>query len=185
MPIGCAMMALVQAARRSLAERPSRISCVSRFAPVSASFSVSASVTPVPSRSVGLTLSSSASALICAEAPWTSATRMFNERRTAMSSRILAKFSSVTMAPSMLTMKIFSRKRGMYWRMPRRSVGFTLRYSRMRQFCPCRIEPRISIPFSAGFNFNFPNLANPDFLARINTNEHESKQILLRRSLSR
>ena len=39
-------MALVQAARRSLADRPSRISCVSRLAAVSASLSVAASVTP-------------------------------------------------------------------------------------------------------------------------------------------
>ena len=46
-------MALVQAARRSLAERPSRISCVSRFAAVSASLSVFASVMPAPSRSDG------------------------------------------------------------------------------------------------------------------------------------
>ena len=44
------MMALVQAARRSLAGRPSRISWVSRLAAVSASCSVSASVTPEPSR---------------------------------------------------------------------------------------------------------------------------------------
>ena len=43
----------------------------------------------------------------------------------------------------------------------------------MRQFCPCRIEPRISILFSAGFNFNFPNLANPGFLQRRNTNPPE------------
>ena len=34
MPIGWAMMAFVLVARRSLAERPSRISCVSRFAAV-------------------------------------------------------------------------------------------------------------------------------------------------------
>ena len=40
MPIGCAMMTFVLAARRSLAERPSRISCVSRLAAVSASWSV-------------------------------------------------------------------------------------------------------------------------------------------------
>ena len=69
MPIGCAMMTLVLAARRSLAERPSRISCVSRFAAVSASLSVAASVMPAPSRSDGLTFCSSASALICADAP--------------------------------------------------------------------------------------------------------------------
>ena len=74
------MMALVQAARRSLAERPSRISCVSRFAAVSASLSVAASVTPAPSRSDGVTFCSSASALIWADAPWTSTTRMFSER---------------------------------------------------------------------------------------------------------
>lgn len=44
------MMALVLAARRSFAERPSRISCVNRFAAVSESLSVAASVTPEPSR---------------------------------------------------------------------------------------------------------------------------------------
>ncbi len=47
-------MALVLAARRSLALRPSRISCVSRLAAVSASFSVSASVMPEPSESDAL-----------------------------------------------------------------------------------------------------------------------------------
>src|SRR5437867_2195385 len=51
-------------------------------------------------------------------------TRMFSERSTATSRRMFAKFSSVTTAPSMLTMKVFSRNRGMYWRMPRRSVSF-------------------------------------------------------------
>ena len=39
-PSGCAMMAFVQAARRSLAERPSRISCVRRFAASMASCKV-------------------------------------------------------------------------------------------------------------------------------------------------
>jgi hypothetical protein len=39
-------MALVLAARMSLAESPSRISCVNRFAAVSESLSVAASVTP-------------------------------------------------------------------------------------------------------------------------------------------
>ena len=57
----------------------------------------------------------------------TSTARIFNERRTADSSRrMLAKFSLVTIAPSMLMTNIFSRKRGMYCRMPRRSVSFTL-----------------------------------------------------------
>jgi hypothetical protein len=46
--------------------------------------------------------------------------------QTATSSRILAKFSSVTIAPSRAMTKVFSRNRGTYWRMPRRSVGFTL-----------------------------------------------------------
>src|SRR5215510_45570 len=51
---------------------------------------------------------------------------MFNERSTAMSSRILAKFSSVTMIPSTSMMNVFSRNCGMYWRIPRRSVSFKL-----------------------------------------------------------
>src|SRR5689334_2641793 len=50
---------------------------------------------------------------------------MFSDRSTATSRRRLGKFSSVTMAPSMLMTKTLSRKRGMYWRMPRRSVNFT------------------------------------------------------------
>ena len=50
------MITLVLAARRSLADSPSRISWVSRLAAVSASLSVAASVTPVPSRSEALTL---------------------------------------------------------------------------------------------------------------------------------
>src|SRR5213596_565807 len=58
---------------------------------------------------------------------------MFNERRTATSSRMLAKFSSVTIAPSRLRTKVFSRKRGIYWRMPRRSVGFTLAVASLLQ----------------------------------------------------
>ena len=62
---------------------------------------------------------------ICAAAPCTSTTRMLNERSTATSRRMLAKFSLVTIAPSMLMTKIFSRKRGIYCRMPRRSVSFT------------------------------------------------------------
>ena len=45
------MITLVLAARRSLADSPSRISWVSRLAAVSARSSVAASVTPVPSRS--------------------------------------------------------------------------------------------------------------------------------------
>jgi hypothetical protein len=58
-------------------------------------------------------------------------TRMFNERNTATSSSRLAKFSSVTIAPSMLRTNAFSRNLGMYWSMPRKSVGFTssLRFS--------------------------------------------------------
>ena len=126
MPTGWAMMALVQAARRSMAERPSRISCVRRLAAVRASLSVASSVTPVPSRLEGVMPCSAASALICAEAPWTSTTRMLSERSTAMSTRMLAKFSSVTIAPSTLMMNVFSRNWGMYCRMPRRSVSFTL-----------------------------------------------------------
>ncbi len=62
---------------------------------------------------------------ICAAAPCTSSTLMLSERSTATSSRMLAKFSLVTIAPSMLMTNIFSRKRGIYCRMPRRSVSFT------------------------------------------------------------
>src|SRR6266404_1248896 len=120
------MMAFVQAARRSLAERPSRISWVKRLAAVRANCSVSASVMPAPSRFEGLTWRSSARALICAAAPWTRTTRMLSERNTATSSRMLAKFSSVTIPPSTLMTKIFSRNCGMYCRMPRRSVSFTV-----------------------------------------------------------
>ena len=68
---------------------------------------------------------SSASALICAAAPWTSTTRMFSDHSTATSSSSVAKFSSVTMAPSIARMNVFSRNCGMYCRMPRRSVSFT------------------------------------------------------------
>ena len=50
MPTGWAVITLALAARRSLADRPSRISCVSRVAAVIARSSVAASVTPVPSR---------------------------------------------------------------------------------------------------------------------------------------
>src|SRR5258705_8832020 len=124
MPMGWAVMPFVQTARKSFAERPSRISCVSRLAAVSASRKVASSVTPAPCRSDGLIACSSARALICAAAPWAITTRMFSERSTATSRRIFAKFSSVTTAPSMLTMKIFSRNRGIYWSMPRRSVSF-------------------------------------------------------------
>ena len=66
-----------------------------------------------------------ANAPIWADAPWTSTTRMFSERSTAMSTSRLAKFSLVTMAPSTLMMNVFSRNCGMYCRMPRRSVSFT------------------------------------------------------------
>ena len=53
-------------------------------------------------------------AQIKALAPCTITTRMFNERSTATSVRMFAKFSSVTIAPSTLNTKTFSRKRGMY-----------------------------------------------------------------------
>src|SRR6266702_3788820 len=128
MPIGWAIMALVQAARRSLAERPSRISWVRRLAAVSASFNVSASVMPAPSRFDALKPRSSARALIWAEAPCTNTTRILSERKTATSNRMFAKFSSVTIAPSTPRMKVFSRNCGMYCRMPRRSVSFTLEH---------------------------------------------------------
>src|ERR1043166_2698727 len=53
---------------------------------------------------------------------------MLSERSTATSSRMFAKFSSVTIAPSTPMMKVFSRNCGMYCRIPRRSVSFTFRY---------------------------------------------------------
>ena len=124
MPNGCAMMALVQAARRSFVERPSRISWVSRLAASMATCNVAASVMPAPSVLDGVTSCFSASALIWADAPCTSTTRMFSERNTATSSSNMAKFSSVTIAPSTARTKVFSRNCGMYCRMPRRSVGF-------------------------------------------------------------
>src|ERR1035438_10524582 len=80
-------------------------SCVRRLAAVRASLSVASSVTPVPSGLDGVTPCSFARALICADAPWTSTTRMLRERSTAISTRMLAKFSSVTIAPSTLSMK--------------------------------------------------------------------------------
>ena len=55
MPTGCATITFALAARRSLAERPSRISWVSRLAAVRARSSVAASVTPVPSKSEAVT----------------------------------------------------------------------------------------------------------------------------------
>ena len=62
----------------------------------------------------GLDLRSSASDLICADAPWTSTTRMFSDQRSATSSISVAKLSSVTMAPSIARMNVFSRNCGMY-----------------------------------------------------------------------
>ena len=56
---------------------------------------------------------------------------MLRERNTATSSRMLAKFSLVTMAPSTLMTKIFSRKRGMYCKMPLKSVSFTNFFCRL------------------------------------------------------
>src|SRR5258708_32802424 len=52
---------------------------------------------------------------------------MFNDHSSATSSRSVAKLSSVTMAPSIARMNVFSRNCGMYCRMPRRSVSFTSR----------------------------------------------------------
>jgi len=87
---------------------------VKRLAAVRANCNVSASVIPAPSRFEGLMWRSSAKALICAAAPWTRTTRMLSERKTATSSRMLAKFSSVTIPPSTLMTNIFSRNCGMY-----------------------------------------------------------------------
>src|ERR1700730_13341333 len=52
---------------------------------------------------------------------------MFNDHSSATSSKSVAKLSSVTMAPSIARMNVFSRNCGMYCRMPRRSVSFTYR----------------------------------------------------------
>ena len=131
MPRGCAVTALVETPRRPLAAKPSRISCVSRLAAVSAKSSVGASTGSVPSRSDGSMPRSSAIAAIWLAAPCTSATRIFSERRTAKSSRRFEKFSSLTIAPSTLTTKILSRNFGIYWRIPLRSVGFTLLLARL------------------------------------------------------
>jgi len=90
-------MTLVLAARRSWpkALRESRASA--RFAAVSASLSVAASVMPEPSKSDGVIFCSSASARICADAPWTSTTRMLSERNTATPAAASRNFRSVTM----------------------------------------------------------------------------------------
>src|ERR1035441_8747868 len=52
------------------------------------------------------------------DAPWTSTTRMLRERNTAISTRMLAKFSSVTIAPSTLCLSVRWGNCGMYCRMP-------------------------------------------------------------------
>ena len=125
MPSGWATTALALAARRSLVAKPSRISCVRPLVAVRASLSVAPSVTPVLSKLFGVADCSSASAAICCAAPCTSTTRMLRDRSTAMSSRRLAKFTCVTTAPSAAMTNVLSRKRGMYCRIPLRSVGFT------------------------------------------------------------
>src|SRR6185503_15388864 len=127
MPSGCAVTALVAAARRSAPASPSRISCVSRLAAWSASSSVAASVTPEPSRSLGSIPRSVASARIWIEAPCTSTVRTLSDQSTATSIRMLPKFSCATAAPSTATTNAFSRNCGTYWRMPLRSVGRTPR----------------------------------------------------------
>ena len=119
------MTAFVDAARRSAAESPSRISWVRRLAAVRARFRVAASVTPEPSRSDGSTPRCPARALIWSDAPWTSTVRMLSDHSTATSIRMLTKFSSATAAPSTATTNVFSRNWGTYWSMPRRSVGLT------------------------------------------------------------
>ena len=93
MPSEWATTALALAARRSLAAKPSRISCVRPLAAVRASLSVTLSVTPEPSRLLGVADCSSASAAICCAAPWISTTRILRDLSTAMSSRRLAKFT--------------------------------------------------------------------------------------------
>src|SRR5579864_6928268 len=52
---------------------------------------------------------------------------MLSDQRSATSKSSVAKLSSVTMAPSIARMKVFSRNCGTYCRMPRRSVRFTTR----------------------------------------------------------
>ena len=111
-PSGWAVTAFVAAARRSAAASPSRISCVTRFAALSASSSVAASVTPEPSRSLGSTPRSIPSARIWTEAPWTSTVRMLSDHSTATSIRMLPKFSCATTAPSTATTNVFSRNCG-------------------------------------------------------------------------
>jgi len=49
---------------------------------------------------------------------------VFNERNNAISSRMLAKLSSLTMLASTAITNVFSRNCGTYWRIPRRSVSF-------------------------------------------------------------
>ena len=119
------MITFVQAARRSLADRPSRISCVSRLAAVSARSSVAASVTPAPSKSDGLTLA------------------LFGERPD-LRRRAVDQHDADVQRPEQRHVEqqrrevvvgddvavdredeVFSRNCGMYCRMPRRSVSFT------------------------------------------------------------
>ncbi len=108
---------------RSLEESPSMISCVIRFAAVSAAASVPASVTPVPSR-----LESRAPAWAASSIWWpipcTTISRMLRLRSTARSRTRFAKLSCAAIAPSIETTKSFSRNWGMYVRMPRRSETF-------------------------------------------------------------
>ncbi len=99
-----------QAPRRSVAERPSRISCETRLAAVRASWSVAASVMPVPSRLEASCPVCSASRRIWWPAPWTSATPMRRLRSRAMSSSRLRKFSSSTTAPSSAMTNTFVAK---------------------------------------------------------------------------
>src|SRR4029434_3663210 len=58
---------------------------------------------------------------------------MFSERRTAISSRMFAKFGDATISPSTATTKMRSRKRGTYCRMPRRSATFIYNQARREQ----------------------------------------------------
>src|SRR5574340_3587 len=52
---------------------------------------------------------------------------MRSDQSTAVSIRMLLKFSSATAAPSAATTKVLSRNCGTYCRIPRRSVGLTAR----------------------------------------------------------
>ena len=98
-PSGWATMAFVLAARRSLAERPSQDLVCETVRGVYGQLQ-RGSVGHAGAVEVGrLDTLLFGESLICSAAPCTSTTRMFNDRRTATSRRMLAKLSSVKMTP--------------------------------------------------------------------------------------